>query len=334
MKYIAKTLRTLLSAGALAAGFAVNAINAETLKVLAINDPGYHSALWAVLNGKVTDPNVELQVDMMPIPAAIQASMTQQYDIIPNGVLAVPQMHEAGIDALVIGTMIRHIPGPENHTTDLWVLAESDIQTVEDLVGKRIAATSLEAQDVVTRRAILSEKYGYNADAIGGDFQWVEIPSTQFETALQAGRVDAVAFSNVLAYKIAATGKYRSVMQGATDLLEMYGGPMPTVVEMGYADKLAANPELYRRAAEMLRESAIYATEHPDEVFSDVAPQYDMTKEMLQGWFTTYAGMPYALNATDPAVFVKSWESGEKLGILSEAPSDAAPFIWEYAIYE
>jgi NitT/TauT family transport system substrate-binding protein len=321
-------------AAAIGLGCAATSFAAEKIKVAAITDPGYHAALWAVLNKKVSDPSVDLTVDMMPIPAMIQASMTQQYDIIPNGVLAIPQMAEAGINPLIIGTMIRHIAGPGNHTTDIWVKADSPIKSIEDLKGKRIAVTSLEAQDVVSRRSVLSEKYGLNASAIGGDFTWVEIPSAQFEAALDAGRVDAVCFSNVLAYKIAQSGKYRSILQGSKDLIEMYGGPMPTVVEMGYKEKMEAKPEAYIAAAKLLRASAEYVLAHQDEVFSDVAPKYNMTAEDLKGWFTTYAGMPFAIGPTDEAVYVKAWQSGQKLGVLAKAPESAASFIWEHAIKE
>lgn len=314
--------------------FAPPALAASKVTVAAIADPGYHAALWAVMNGKVRDPNVDVAVEMMTIPAMIQASMTQQYDIIPNGVLAIPQMEEAGLDPVVIGTMIRHVPSPDNHTTDLWVKKDGPIMSLADLKGKRIAVTSLEAQDVVSRRAVLSEKYGYNASAIGGDFTWVEIPSSQFEAALDSGRVEAVAFSNVLAYKIAKSDKYRSVLQGSKDLMGLYGGPMPTVVEMGYKSKMDANPDLYIAAARLLRESALYAMEHQDEVFADVAPKYNMTAQDLKGWFVTYATMPFALSPTDKAVFEKAWESGYKLGVLKQLPKSADAVIWEHAIRE
>jgi NitT/TauT family transport system substrate-binding protein len=315
-------------------GSVATASAAEKITVGAISDPGYESALWAAINGKVKDPAVEITVDMMPIPAMIQASMTKQYDIIPNGVLAIPQMAEAGINPLIIGTMIRHIPGDANHTTDLWVKADSDIKTLNDLKGKRIAVTSLEAQDIVSRRAILSEKYGFNASAIGGNFAWVEIPSSQFEAALNANRVDAVAFSNVLAYQMEKSGKYRSVLQGSKELMTMYGGPMPTIVVMGYKEKMEARPEAYIAAAKLLRASAEYVLAHQDEVFSAVAPKYKMTPEDLRGWFTTYAGMPFALGPTDKAIYLKAWQSGEKLGVLQKAPTSVEPFMWKYALTE
>lgn len=307
---------------------------AETLKMGAISDPGYHAALWAILNKKVSDPSLEFTIDLMPIPAMIQASMTGQYDILPNGVLAVPQQKEAGIDTVILGSMIRHIPGPDNHTTDLWVKNDSPIKSVQDLKGKRVAVTSLEAQDVIFRRAVLAEKYKMNAAALGGDFSWVEIPAPQFEAALESGQVDAVAFSNVLAYRIANSGKYRSVFQGANDLKEMYGGPAVSVLLTAPKDKVEAKPEVYKAATQLLKKSAEYVLAHQDEVFADVAPQYKMTKEDLQGWFTTYAGMPFAMGPTDKQVYEAAWKSGANLGLLSKAPSGADEFIWEFVVKE
>jgi NitT/TauT family transport system substrate-binding protein len=307
---------------------------AESIKMGAISDPGYHSALWALLNGKVKDPSIQFTVDLMPIPAMIQASMTGQYDILPNGVLAVPQQKEAGINTVIMGSMIRHIPGPNNHTTDLWVKNDSPIKSIQDLKGKRIAVTSIEAQDVIFRRAVMMERYGINASALGGDVRWVEIPAPQFEAALESGQVDAVAFSNVLAYRIANSGKYRSVFQGANELKDMYGGPAVSVLLTAPKDKIDRRPEVYKVAARLLRESAEYVLAHQDEVFSDVAPKYNMTKADLQGWFTTYAGMPFAIGPTDKKVYEAAWRSGNKLGLLATVPATADDFIWPFSIQE
>lgn len=330
MRCISKAI-LMFVAGISTAGMASAA---EKVTMAAVADAGYESALWALRNGKVKDASVEITVDLMPIPALIQASMTKQYDIIPNGVLAIPQMAEAGINPLIIATMIRHIPSADNHTTDLWVRADSSIRSVQDLKGKKVAVTSLEAQDVVSRRAVLSEKYHLDASALGGDITWVEIPAAQFDAALDSKSVDAVAFSNVLAYKVAMAGKYRSVLQGSKDLMEMYGGPMPTVLVMGYKEKMEARPEAYAAAAKLLRASALYAMSHQDEVFAAVAPKYNMTPEDLKGWFTSYASMPFALGPTDKAIYVRAWQSGEKLGVLQKAPGSADPFVWKNAVVE
>ncbi len=310
----------------------VNAKAQETIKVALITDPGYHSALWAAMNGKVSDPNVKLEIEMMPIPALIQAAMTKQYDILPNGIAAIVQMKNAGLDVKVLGTEIRYIPA--GNAADLWVKADSEIKTGADLKGKRVAVTSIEASNVISLRMVLEDQFGVNPAPIGGDINWVEIPSSQFKAAIDSGEVDAVAFSNVLAYKMAQTGDYRSVVNGSAELDKMFGGPLPTVVEIAYTDKIEANPDLYEAAAKLIQASAAYAVENPDEVYSAVAPEYEVTVDELQGYFSSYSVMPMALNDTDASVIQQYWKRAEKLGSLTDAPESVEPYIWDRAVYE
>ena len=302
---------------------------AELIKMGSIADPGYDSALWALVNGKVKDPAIEVQVDSMTIPAMMQAAMTQQYHILPNGALSVPQMVEQGIPVRIVGTILRY--HPTGHSADLWVVGDSKIKTPADLKGKTIGVTTVEAQNVISIRAVLSERYGLKAASIGGDFKWAEIPAAQFEAALKAGRVDAVAFSNVAAYFAPKSGGYRSVLHGSKDLMEMYGGPMASVVITAYQPELDKRPQAYIAALKLLKASAKYALENQKEVFGAVAPKYRMSAEDLQTWFTTFAVMPYALGPTDKAVFKKSWESGHKLGILKKVPDDVDTLIWKHS---
>jgi len=306
------------------------ALAQETVTVGMISDPGYHSAMWAIINGKVSDPNVEVTVEFMPIPAAHQAALSQQYDIMPNGTNAIPALAEQGLPVKVLGTVIRYLPGDDVVQPGIWVLKDSPIQTLEDLKGKSIAVQSVSAGDVVSRRAIMQELYGYNVDAIGGDFNWVEIPGSQFEAALEAGRVDAASFSNVKAYEIDKSPEYRAVMRGGSDLLKLYGAPLPAILL--YTTKSEEKPEAIAAAAKLLNESALYLKEHQDEIFAEVAPEYNMDPAALQGWFNEFAEMPYNLTEADKDVMVKSWATAVQLGILSSAPDSADEFIAPQAV--
>jgi ABC-type nitrate/sulfonate/bicarbonate transport system substrate-binding protein len=297
-----------------------------------INDPGYDSALWALVNGKVSDPAIQVKVEGLAIPAMMQAAMTQQYNVLPNGVLSVPQMVEQGIPVRILGTIIRY--HPTGHTDDFWVMKDSPFKSIKDLKGKTIGVSSVEAQNVISLRAVMSERYGMNAGALGGDVRWAEIPAAQFEAALQSGRVDAVAFSNVAAYTATKSGTYRSVLQGSKELQEMYGGPMASVLITGYQTELDKRPQAYVAFLKLVKASAAYAIAHQDEVFAAVAPKYKMEPADLKIWFTTYAIMPYALGPTDKAVFKKSWESGQKLGILQKVPENVDSLVWSQSIPE
>ena len=60
-------------------------------------------------------------------------------------------------------------------------------------LGKTIGVVAFEAQNVVSVRAVIAERYGMNASVVGGDFRWVQMPPAQYEAALLADRVDAPA---------------------------------------------------------------------------------------------------------------------------------------------
>ena len=306
---------------------------AETVTFGSLTDPGYDSVFWAIENGKVSDPDVTVKVEKLTsIPALIQATMTQQFNMIVAGVLQIPQLRESGIPVVITGTLLRYTV--EGHSADVWVMKDSPYKTIADLKGKSIAVVAVESQNIVSVRAVINEKYGMNAASVGSDFRWVEMPPSQFEAALQAGRVDAAIFSNVPAYTATKGGAYRSVLHGSKGLAELYGGPMVSLVMMAYDNDMKKRPAAYKAAARVLKASSEYVKQHPDEVFSAVAPKYKMTKEDFQEYFTSFAAMPLALGKTDKQVMEKAWQSGEKLGAVKKAPASANEFVWPDALME
>lgn len=326
-----KSIRVLLlSLGAFAVPGAAGA--ADLITVGTISDPGYDSALWALANGKVRDPAIEVKITAVPIPAMLQAAMTRQYNILPNGILGVAQLAEQGIPARIVGTQIRY--NPKGRSADVWVKKDSPYKTIRDLKGKTIAVVAFEAQNVVSVRAVIAERYGMNAAVVGGDFRWVAMPPAQYEAALLADRVDAVNFSNVPAYTATKGGAYRSVLHGSQELQEMYGGPMASVITQAYQEELDKRPEVYVAFLKLMKASAAYALANQNEVFGAVAPKYKMDPEDLKTWFTTFAVMPYALGPTDKQVFRKSWESGHKLGVLKKVPDSVDSLVWSKAVTE
>jgi len=306
---------------------------AEVVTFGSLTDPAYDSVFWAIENGKVSDPNVTVKVEKLTsIPQLIQAVATQQFNMIVNGVLSVPQVKESGVPVRIMGTLLRY--NTNGHSADIWVLKDSPYKTPADLKGKKIAVVAVESQNVVSIRAALSEKHGMNAASVGGDFQFVELPPSQFEAAIQAGRVDAVTFSNVPSYTLTKSGTYRSVMQGSKDLADLYGGAMVSLLMTGYDGDMQKRPEAYKAAARLLKASSEYAKKNPDEVFSAVAPKYKMSKDDVQTYFTTYAEMPLALGKEDKKVIMKAWQSGHKLGALKNVPATVDELMWPDALME
>lgn len=306
------------------------ALAAEVITYGSLPDPGYDAVVWAIENGKISDPNVSIKVERVSsIPALMQAAMTAQFNMLPNGVLAVPQMRESGIPVKILSTLLRY--HPQGHSADLWVTKDSPYKTVQDLKGKTIAVVSGEAQNVVSVRWVISERFKMNADIVGGDFKWVEMPQAQFEAALQSGRVDAVAFSNVASYTLTKNGAYRSVVHGSKELETMFGGPMPSLFMLGYEQDLNKRPDTYVAADKLLKASAEYVVKNPDEVFAAVAPKYKMSVDDVKQWFSTFAQMPLALGPTDKKVMGKAWELGVKYGMLKKAPASPDEIVWAKA---
>jgi len=306
---------------------------AETITYGSLPDPGYDAVVWAIENGKVSDPSVTIKVERVSsIPALMQAAMTQQFNLLPNGILSMPQMRESGLPIKIVSTLLRY--HPQGHSADLWVKADSPYKTMQDLKGKTIAVSSVEAQNVISIRWVIAERLGMNADAVGGDFRWVEMPAAQFEAALAAGRVDAAAFSNVPSYTLTKGGAYRSVLHGSKELEQMYGGPMPSLFLFGYETDMNKRPDAYVAASKLLKASAQYVLKNQDEVFGAVAPKYKISKEDLQTWFTTFAQMPLALGPTDKQVMMKAWQSGFKMGMLKKMPATPDELVWSKAVME
>lgn len=306
---------------------------AEVVTYGSLPDPGYDAVVWAIENGKVSDPNVTLKIERVSsIPAIMQAAMTQQYNLMPNGVLALPQMRENGLKVRVLSTLLRY--HPDGHSADIWVMSNSPYKTIRDLKGKTIAVVSGESQVAISVRWAIAERFGMNADLVGGDFRWVEMPQAQFEAALQSGRVDAALFNLVPSYAATKDGKFRSVIQGSKELKEMFGGPMPSNFLFGYEDDMNKRPDVYVAAGKLLKASAEYVMKHPDEVFAAVAPRYKIAKDDLQTWFMTYSEMPLSVGPTDKAVMMKAWQAGFKMGMLKKVPDSADDLMWSKAIMQ
>ncbi len=302
----------------------------EKLTLNTIEDPAYESAIWALMNGKVSDPSVSIAVTLSPIPRNAANTMAQAFNITSTGITFVPQLAEQGIKTKIFASAYKY--NPNGHPLDIWVMKDSPYQTITDLKGKTIATQSLENQGTTSIRAIMSLKYGLNPATVGGDMRWVELPNPQLEPALQAGRIDAALIATVPAYNAVKRNAYRSVLQGSKELEALYGGAMPTTVFVGYEADMERRPAAYETAAKLLKASSEYMQAHQAEVFAAVAPKYKMSVEDMTEWFNTYATMPFSMSETDKKIYMKAWEASNKMGGLAKVPASVDEFIWSKAV--
>ncbi|WP_374976875.1 ABC transporter substrate-binding protein [Microbacterium trichothecenolyticum] len=112
-------------------------------------------------------------------PDVIQAFRAGSLDIASNAIIPPIQAHDIDFDATIVGVLERPEPS--------YVFATapgSDISDFSDFKGKKIAFSQGQSQGDTVLRTLKTA--GISNDEV--DF--VELPSTQFLTALQSGQVD------------------------------------------------------------------------------------------------------------------------------------------------
>ncbi|MDF2554496.1 MAG: ABC-type transporter substrate-binding protein Precursor [Microbacterium sp.] len=112
-------------------------------------------------------------------PDVIQAFRSGSLDIASNAIIPPIQAHAIDFDATIVGVLERPQPS--------YVFATApgtDIADLSDFAGKRIAFSQGQSQGDTVLRTLKTA--GISNDEV----EFVELPSTQFLTALQSGQVD------------------------------------------------------------------------------------------------------------------------------------------------
>ncbi len=112
-------------------------------------------------------------------PDIIQGFRAQSIDLASNAGIPPIQAHAIGVKARIVAVQLRRKP------TYVFATAPgSSVARAKDFRGRKIAFSQGQAQGVVVLRALQKAGIAYD------DVELVELPSTQFLTALQSRQVD------------------------------------------------------------------------------------------------------------------------------------------------
>lgn len=323
-------LKSLMIAATLAAWATASPAQAqETVTFGYLADPSHEAVMWALKNGKVSSDKIEIEATALEIPALIQATAARTYDVIETAAMAIPRARAKGLDLLIMGTGLRYHEAGEG--AGIWVKADSDIQSVEDLKGKRLAVYSLGSAGITLVRIALNEVYGMDVALQGGDLEFVEMPAPGMPAALASGNVDAATLIHAQAFQAMETGDFRAIAQTAEDLSGKFGLRMVSAVLAGYGDKLSENPDTYREFQRLLQESMEYARANPDEVFTAVGEEYDVDPAFFEAWFSRFSEFPVVLSEQDEQAIEMLWEKAQGLGLLDGYPP-LEEAVWSEAL--
>lgn len=182
-------------------------------------------------------------------PDVINAFRARSLEVANNAGIPPIQSHYQGFDARIVAVDLTRKPA--------YIFATkpgSDIHTVADFRGKRLAFSQGQAQGVVLLRALKEAGLKY------ADVTLVPLTSNQFLTALQARQVDIapLAISQVPAYlsRYSSDGA-RTISTDVVDLLNILWAPASVLADRGKAAAIAAYIPLWAKGL-------VWAWENPE----------------------------------------------------------------------
>jgi sulfonate transport system substrate-binding protein len=183
-------------------------------------------------------------------PDVINAFRAKSLDLANNAGIPPIQAHYQGFDAKIVAIDLTRKPN--------YLFATkpgSDIRTIGDFQGKRLAFSQGQAQGVVLLRAL--KKAGLKYDEV----KLVPLTSNQFLTALQSGQVDVAPLANnqAPAYlkQYEAKGA-RTITTDVVDLLNLLWAPQSVLNDPDKAAAIAAYIPQWAKGQ-------VWQYEHPDE---------------------------------------------------------------------
>ncbi|UXY19786.1 ABC transporter substrate-binding protein [Streptomyces cynarae] len=182
-------------------------------------------------------------------PDVINAFRAKSLDLANNAGIPPIQAHYQGFAAKIVAIDITRKPN--------YLFATkpgSDIRTVEDFKGKRLAFSQGQAQGVVLLRALKKAGLKYS------DVKLVPLTSNQFLTALQSGQVDVAPLGNNQApayLKQYGSKGAHTVTTDVVDLLNLLWAPQSVLNDPAKAAAIAAYIPQWAQAQ-------VWTYEHPD----------------------------------------------------------------------
>ncbi|WP_246114080.1 ABC transporter substrate-binding protein [Streptomyces montanus] len=252
-----------------------------------------------------------LDVRIQPVQQSIQAlpALSKgQVDVIASAnYVTFLQAHEKGtLDVRVLAEGARVAP----HMMDVLVPKDSDIKSVADLKGKKVAVNILNNIQSLTLNAILAK------EGVGRPV-YRQIPFPQMGPALEKGQVDAVhapePFNSALQKELNA----RVLVDGGSAPVESI--PISGYVTTGqYADKYPKTAAAFQRA---IATAAKIATEDPSAVREQLPKYAKVTPDQAKS-----IHLPAYPETTDPGQLARLTELMEKQGLLKK-PVDPATLL-------
>ncbi|MFI0085816.1 ABC transporter substrate-binding protein [Streptomyces bobili] len=182
-------------------------------------------------------------------PDVINAFRAKSLDVANNAGIPPIQAHYQGFDAKIVAINVTRKPN--------YLFATkpgSDIRSIADFKGRKLAFSQGQAQGVVLLRALKKAGLAYD------DVDLVPLTSNQFLTALQSGQVDIAPLGNTQAPAYLAQYESkgaRTITTDVVDLLNLLWAPVSVLNDRAKAAAVAAYIPRWAQGQ-------VWQYEHPD----------------------------------------------------------------------
>jgi NitT/TauT family transport system substrate-binding protein len=326
-----RNLTSMLGALALGLAAAVPAAAKDKISYAYLIDPALEGVLYGIKHGKVTSDKIEITATALPIPSLIQSSTTKQYDVVMNAVLSIPRALDQGLKMEVLSTALRSVVGAASGA--MWVKSKGSYKSFADLKGKTVGDAALQSTGTTWTRIALWKKHGVNVSYDNGDFRWVQMPASELLGALQTDRIDAANLLHLQAFEALKSGDYKPLLATATDIHDLFNVDQVSAVNVGYPERLDAQPDNYKEFDRMLKASVDYGNAHTAEVGKAIADEFHISPEFFGWWLKNYSIFPGVVSGGDLKSMEVVWENAKGLGLMQDYPK-AESVIWKNAIRE
>jgi len=220
-------------------------IQAVTAGVIPVTDAG--PIVMGQAAGIWEDNGLDLTIETAnSSPNIISAVMSGDYQIGYGGVTAVFQAVENGIDLVVIAAASATSDDPDAGINDILVLPDSDIESADQLEGRKVAVNALGGYvQLLAQIAVKAE--GGDPDKV----EWVELPIPDQPAALANGTIDAFVAGEP--FGTLARDEGNVTIANPHALLS----DTAVVAGVWYANRaeVEANPEYYQKIVDAIEES-------------------------------------------------------------------------------
>lgn len=277
-------------------------------------------ALFHGLQEGLTDSEVEIELNLLTIPALIEAAQSGTFDIVEASAQIPVLARQGGVDMRVLA------PASADLEMAQVLLASADFEGPQALAGGTLGVVSLGSTTTLLSQIVLGDTYGLDPAVEGGDVTFIELPFDQ--VASEIGRsVDAGTVSHY--------GQWLALkdpnLTAATNIGEDYRAvsgdvPMPLSVFMTTGPQLEGRGECFDAARRAIDASFSYAVDNAEEVAAAIAqttsaPDPADVEEFLPVWLTEWMQFDVTGDEAGLEPVTTFWNLASEQGLLPPPPA-------------